>query len=272
MIVGNNVDEKVNGYKEGHGSEAEFSLISSFTTFTNGLRVIAVDSRNNVFRVVERKTKKTFLLAGRPGSSLNEVRNGDFKSSRFFGLWDIATRDGVTFYSSESVTNYIRVLDSSSKRGYVSHLSLPIQQPFGLLFDNQNVFLYISQASKISKINLENSEFTKVSGSSARNGKKSSYADGPIANATFNNLHGMVFVDNNTLLAADTGNNRLRVVDLTENVTSICIGSSSRVMETDETIDECTIRLPFSVFQHNDSTVLIGTEDGIRSLTGRTYL
>ncbi|MGH9476656.1 MAG: hypothetical protein ACRD1C_10015 [Terriglobales bacterium] len=96
----------------------------------------------------------------------------------------------------------------------------------GLAFDPSHNILYLTDTGNatIRKLDLSASTVTTITGTNAHYG----YADGPEASALFNHPFGiLISPDGTKLYIADTGNDRIRMIDLTAAMVSTIAGNGT---------------------------------------------
>ena len=240
----------VSPYREGHGEYALFSIITSFVQMSH-TQVLLVDTENNVFRMVDRTTRNTSLVAGDPTAYGNASRDGSFSFSLFQAPECVASGDGTTVYASTAVA--LCILDFSTEEGRVTHIYLDIK-PSGLAFDISLNRLYFSTEFQIFYYIPEDNTINNVTG---RPVFSNPYTDGSLQNATFTTLTQIAVLNKDTLLAVDFLADRLRIIDLNNNVTSsICIDGG---VSSGGNISSCSFQLPTSVTSFNSTAIMVGS-------------
>ena len=90
------------------------------------------------------------------------------------------------------------------------------------------------------------------------------FKDGSFTQMQFNSPYSIKFLNSHTILVSDTGNNRLRVLDLITNTSSSISGQWGH---TDGDFSICSLAWPRGL-QILDETLYIGTTGSIRSIKG----
>ena len=245
-------------YREGHRESALFSKITSFVQMSP-TQVLLVDSLNNVFRMVDRTTRNTSLLAGDPTADGGASKDGKFSFSLFQAPECVASGDGKTVYASTAVG--LCRLDFSTEEGRVTHIYLDIE-PSGLAFDISLNRLYTSTEFQIFYYIPEDNTINNVAGVSVFSDP---YTDGSLQKATFTFLYQIAVLNKDTLLAVDISAARLRIIDLNNNVTSsICINGG---VSSDGNISSCSFKEPISVTSFNSTAIIVGGAGSISILS-----
>lgn len=179
-------------------------------------------------------------LAGQPshrGNADGPGTGADFSgaSTAEFSQPEGIVTDGKVAYVADSINGAIRKIDLASSTvttvaGPASGFADGPATGGAAFFHNaglawlpsQNV-IYIADTGNgaIRKLDLATSTVSTVAGTNA-----SGYVDGPIASARFNNPFGILAsADGTKLYIADTGNNAIRLIDLTAGTVSTLAGS-----------------------------------------------
>ena len=263
VIVGTGRDITTYPYREGYGSNARFSIITSFVQLSKS-KVVVVDSLNNVFRAVDRDTNSTSLLAGLQGSSLSEVRDGTFKTSRFYSLRSVESRNGNVVYATQTLLGNIRVLNFSTRFGVVTHFSVHQAKPFGLAFDKSKEFLYISTNTGILRYNPANQNVIRVGHVIEKQRQEvSSYRSAPTAER----MQTIVSLISKRFLTLNDANSQQEIINLYRKITSICTSNMAR-NSCHGDIVRCDASLAFDALQWNDTTIFIPCQRSLAVLSG----
>lgn len=135
-------------------------------------------------------------------------------------------------------------------------------QPQTITQDSVTGDLYIATFPGIYHLQYADKSLTLLAGH--RRNWDGGWRDGSFADAQFSNVYELILVDDRSkLIAADSFNNRLRILDLKANTTSsICMGDKGHVDGDERT---CTLYTPNSMLL-NGTTLYIGEYERIRKL------
>lgn len=259
LIVG---DPKRTGYSNGIGKVARFNVIHDFVPL-NESTLLIVDKLNNCIRTLLWKSQKVEWFAGALPKSVKGSKelDGDFYTTEFYHPSSIIkmpeTQD--TFYIAE--TFKVRIL-SLRYRTVKTLYNFPLDFYPSKFAVDQNKVLYLTLSVVILKYHTKTNKIEWLGDElHGHEGK-----DSTIQKSSFNGLKGILLLDSGrTLLVADESNNRLRVIDLQSMaVTSICTDSPGSVGSS---VDQCTLNQPRALLRWNDTLLLIGTSNGIKSLS-----
>ncbi len=168
-------------------------------------------------------------IAGRP----DFFRDGEAKQALFNRPSGIVMDSKGNIYLVDTFNHRIRKIDPSGmvmtiagsthgdKNGQAKNAQF--QTPFDLAFDSQNQILYVADTfnHRIRKIDLKTQMVSTLAGSSA------GHQDGAALQAQFNSPRGLALdLQKRRLYIADTGNHRIRVLDLKTQMVSTLAGSS----------------------------------------------
>ena len=249
---------RVVNYAEGNSSQAKFNVIIDLLFLTNST-VIVLDTFNSVLRVLNRSSLETELFAGDP--NVVQEAGGDLQTCTFKNPFGIVTADNKTFYISQYGSILTAVLTLLNNYHHVSHVGI-FQYPSFRLFANiYTGLIYGHTPNRITRFVYNPSEviFTPIAGSSATD-----YVDGSLNEARFLNLGYLSFLSNTTLLILDDDSKVLRVVDLTGNVSSICLNNATR--SSGKHISNCTLPQITTILRFNSSLVLLASNNTIIGL------
>ncbi|XP_067940925.1 uncharacterized protein [Watersipora subatra] len=242
IIVGSNLSPS---YQEGVYMDASFSTITGFTQ-VNLTHIVIVDSLNHCLRFVSRATRQTSTYAGlceEPG-----YREGEGTLARFN-----TPHQAVMVDSSIFVTDYenfaIRMINLSTS--LVSTFDYLTQQPIAIALNNRRLF--ISTPSSLLRINLDTNEQRYIIESTTLG-----LNDGAFRNAQINRPNSLLILSKDTVLLAESGNSRLRVVDLVlKDISTIC--KKGRDTFEDGNLKNCRLVQPLALARLNEGSIFIGT-------------
>lgn len=242
-------------YAEGLGTGARFNWITSFEQLTKDI-VLVTDFHNNCIRIINRSTNLTKSYAGKCGAP--GKTDGSLTNARFMKPEEI---------TMSPAQNILYICDGTSIRelnvdhGTVSTFQNISYTPISLVVDNKNENIYVSVTTRILQIDIRTKQRIYLSKST-----ESGYHDGSLKTALFESIFNFIFLNPQTILAVDSKNYRLRVIDLSEEeVYSICNGIN---FPKDGDANSCQLSSPLSVtLLKEESLILIGGYRKIRSLS-----
>ena len=202
-IVGKTTEHS---YREALGSDARFQKITGFTHADNNT-LLVVDGGANCIREVNKRSLKTSVFFGTCLS--RQPVPPILNTSKI-----VADRSAGVYYTSFSGDVYriwlnksAEVIASNYEYGALVAMTLDIT------FNNLYMFTHFD---KLIKLNVNDRMITEL-----KNGSPIGFRDGPLANSLFNFPESLKFINADTMLVADSTNNRLRVIS-EEVVSSIC--------------------------------------------------
>lgn len=229
-------------YQEGIGKNATFSYIRSFAQL-NETHVIIADSARGCIRIINRITNQTRRLVGicdDDASSFDRPTDGDLETSTFNKLACIAYFRGVIYVLEEgkqkvrkvslALNTVATIVRNDAFRGNFHH-------PLEIVIDPNISVGYISINYGIAQLNLTDESFKYLN-----HQKWKGYKDGPILISQFSWLSGLALARNDTIFAADTNNNKLRVINLAAMSVSTWCFDSGKIPEK-----ECEVSRPRAV-------------------------
>ncbi|HUX67813.1 MAG TPA: hypothetical protein VMV31_10025 [Terriglobales bacterium] len=242
------------GQSDGNAGQASFYSPLNFAALADNVgpgttSLFVADTLNGLLRRVDISNPLTAstsasitvtTLAGQPshrGASDGAGTGADYSAASVatFSQPEGIVTDGTTAYVADSVNGAIRKIDLASSQ--VSTVAGPAQgyadgpatggaaffQNAGLAWlPSQNV-IYIADTGNgaIRKLDLATQTVSTIAGTDA-----AGYVDGPLLSARFNHPYGiLVSPDGTKLYVADTGNNAIRLVDLTAGAVSTIAGN-----------------------------------------------
>lgn len=229
------------GYKEGIGEEARFKYFSSFVQ-QDASTVLVV--ANRMIRAVSRSDNSTRVLIGRPNCT--EIMDGGFLQACFLGLNDIVRLSDTIFYTNgaQRITRldfHYRMVTTIINEEVCSSIVLDAQMDIIYLLGLYDVSRY-----SINKDKLERLDITVQS----RN------MNTP--------LRGIILSQGATLLAVDSGERVLRVIDLVRRVDHlICLN--------DDPVECQKFPNLRGLYRWNSSTILVGCSRQAYLLSSKSY-
>ena len=210
------------------GIGARFNGPYGVAVDTNGIVYVA-DTFNNRIRSIATNGFVT-TLAG-VGGPFGSFANGIGTNAGFFRPYGVAVSTDGILYVADTLNDRIRKITISTSNvetlaGNGSTVfsngigtNATFYAPYGVAVGT-NGFLYVADASnnRIRKINILSSNVETFAGSTRGS------ADG--TNATFRNPYGLTVDANGIVYVADTGNNRIRRINTSSNVTTSAGGGS----------------------------------------------
>ena len=204
-LIAGNWTEK--GYREGVGADVRFNDISGFSQLSEE-RVIVTDSGNRCLRQIDRTTHSTSVFSGQCESyGYQDGRPGQFNFPQS-ALIDKKNKNQllITDYFNAAV----RTVDVMSQAAGTLVKSDSLQNIRYIAQEQKSGDLYVTAYHAVYRITYIQITVSLISGSPGAN---SGYRDGKLLNCLFNYPHGLIFIAAHTLLVADYGNHRLRLLD-----------------------------------------------------------
>jgi len=205
---------------DGNLQTASFNYPSALA-FDKNNNILVADSGNHSIRQLIKQSSHVFTLAGnnRPG-----FIDGSALSASFNSPQDISLNADGEIFVADTNNHAIRKIFNNSGNWLVSTVSgffgagkedgsfssASFNHPVSLEFDNKKI-LYVSDQEnhKIRALDFSKSETFSVSGIGI-----SGFLDSDRNNASFDHQE-KIFLQDDTLLVADTNNNRIRKINLT---------------------------------------------------------
>lgn len=255
-------------YQEGFGSAARFIGLTGFAQLSRDKVLTVSGGGGCCIRQVNRRTNGTSLVAGTCRTC--GYVDGPLHSSLFNTPQSIVTDRGNfgIIYVSDAGNKVIREINLNT-RIVSTFFDLGTgafnDTPFSLALDPQGNHLYVASTTKLGKINLQTKKLTLL----IDNPINTEFEDGPLASAKIRAIDDLAFLNEDTLLVADPGNWRLRIIDLkTNTVSSVCSGRQDIRGEVEGPIDQCALGGPDAIAVRPDkSGVLLTGFHPIRELT-----
>ena len=268
-VIGMRTNSLSTEYREGNVSNAIFSKITSFIHLSRS-QVLLIDHYNNVLRTLNRTTDVTSLMAGFKHDKF--TRSGLFSHSRFNNPVDIATNDNNKYYISQPFANAIAVLNM--KKRYVTHVKTEGVSIRSFSVDWTSKTIYACTNNQIAILNPQNLSITPLNPKCDSREENCLFTNGLLANISFDFLSNIVVLNTHTLLALEKYAKRIKVVDLSGKVSTICsdcVGKScsrSQPSTDKDVTTNCSITgYPLTGLKYNSTTVLIGSSTAIMALS-----
>jgi sugar lactone lactonase YvrE len=214
------------GATDGSAATATFYYPQGITT--DGVNLYVADTYNNKIRKI--------VIAGGAVSSMTGMMNlpaswgasnGIGPAARF-GYPQGVTTDGINLYVMDSSNNTIRAVSIapvtvSTLAGGIAGAdgigaAASMNYPRGITSDGSNLYVADTNSNKIRKIVISTGAVTTFAGTGA-----SGAIDGHGSVATFSNPQGIT-TDGASLYVADSGNNKIRKINITTGVVSSLTG------------------------------------------------
>ncbi|MFA6511580.1 MAG: FG-GAP-like repeat-containing protein [Patescibacteria group bacterium] len=240
-IVGSSIDDYIGeGFS---GEDARFSNISGITIDSAGENLYVVDHWNNRIRKVNIASKMTSLVAGggdfNTGGPGNGYAEGTGSAARFDNPTDIAiSPDDAWLYITDTSNNRIRkiristgvttlVAGGSKGNADATGSNAKFNAPWGITIDRNGNYLYVADRNNhtIRRIEIATQDVVTIAGRGS-----AGYLEGVRDNAVFS-FPLYVEFDDNILYITDNGSHRIRLYDLTANVSKLISGEGVRGFE-----------------------------------------
>jgi len=180
------------GWKDGSDSQARFDQPIGMAADKKGNLYVA-DAGNHIIRKIDRNGNVSTVA----GDGIPGWKDGEAGQARFYSPRAIAVAEDGAIYVADALNHVIRRIDA---KGTVTTLT--------------------SRSSRIV-------EYSPGAVTGAGD-----YKDGKLAEAKFNEPSGIALMRDGKLAVADTGNQRIRVIDLKQGNVSTIAGSSSTAAYT----------------------------------------
>lgn len=196
-----------NGYREGKGEKAQYRTISAFLNF-NRTHVLMTDRFNHCLRFVNRDTNVSSTFAG--NCKRMGQKDGNFTTAEFYEPMGI-TRYGSKIFVSDFRTRLIRMILLDTEYVFTFSDDSRLVWPRSLTFDSTGSRLFVVVNHGILEFN------TETQACSSLTNLTEGFMDGDLANSQWEYPQQISLVDRNTLAVIDSGNIRLRLIDLEQN-------------------------------------------------------
>jgi len=223
------------GYLDGENSVAKFAMPSGITQGIDGT-VYVSDTQNHRIRAIV--GVKVTTVAGvttvndEYGLPVGGFLDGPATEAQFNQPKGLAVDPNGTIYVADSANGAVRVIDKS---GLVTTLVKGLNSPSDLVLGNDGE-LYVTETLNHRILRVDkNGKWTVLAGGgyeTRNNWLFGGYADGLGEQAQFNEPSGLALGPNGSLYVADTGNQRIRVVSLLGEVTTLAGSGTTPIVDT----------------------------------------
>jgi hypothetical protein len=266
-------DPGVAGSADGAGTNALFDLPFQVAVDSAG-NIYVADFLNDTIRKVTPAGVVT-TLAGQPGNPGSGDGNGS--GAQFDNPISVAVDNASNVYVADYGNYTIRMIDTSSNvttlagspgnAGYADGIgsAASFDRPASVAVDNAgNLYVADSFNNTIRKIEINNANVTTLAGQPGNAG----YADGPGAEALFNQPWGVGVDSGGNVYVGDTVNNMIRKIDTSTNVTTLA-GSPGVAGSADGTGTNALFYYPYQVAVDSAGNVYVADTDNstIRRIT-----
>lgn len=205
----------VAGFANGNGSAARFSKPSGVVMDTNGDAIVADSENHRIRRITAAGEVTTFAGTGVAGFA-----NGNGGTAQFEHPAGIAIDSGGNFYVADKSNHRIRRITpagevstfaGSGVAGFADGAAATAKflYPAGVAVDaDDNVYVADSGNHRIRKITATSGTVTTLAGSGT-----AGFGDGAAAGAQFSSPQALAVGATGLVVLADTGNQRIRVID-----------------------------------------------------------
>ena len=215
---------------------------------TDNRTVYVASSRNNTVTAIDVASHAIRLVAG---ETFKEGNNDGSATGAHFNSPEGIALIGNSLYVVDTNNSDIRKIDLGAQQvttvagqanisgtedgpATEAHFNLPT----ALATDGHDLFVCDSSNSTVRKISLSERKVTTIGGQAQTSGKD----DGPIAKSSFSNPRG-VATDGKVVFVADTGNDKIRKIDLGSSTVSTLAGTGEEG-NTDGPPDKATFNNP----------------------------
>jgi sugar lactone lactonase YvrE len=209
---------------DGTGAAASFNEPQGITT--DGTHLFVADTGNYKIRKIEIATGVVTTLAG---SEAQGFFDGTGVAANFFGPQGITT-DGTHLYVADTgkirkieiATGVVTTLAGNGSYGSTDGVgaAASFNGPTGITNDGTHLYVADTGSSKIRKIEMATGAVTTLAGAASGD------VDGTGAAASFNRPQDIT-ADGTHLYVADTGNNKIRKIEIATGVVTTLAGSNS---------------------------------------------
>ena len=272
------------GFDNGPGLNSAFSVMTGIEVTVTG-EILVADRQNFVIRHIDQALNVTTYA----GSGVEGKTDGTFANARFdLPTGVVSNSDFSIVYVADMRNHRIRQLGPGENvttvagstpglvNGDVSVAQFSI--PWDVVIDSQgNLFITDSNNHRIRKIDISTGEVTTFAGTGTTGVNQGGFLDGPGNTARFNNPKGIAIDANDNLYIADTGNNSIRKIDPSGNVTTYA--GSGVLGFVDGASDQARFRVPtgvevdangivYVVDQNNHSIRRVDTNGKVTTIAG----
>jgi len=224
-IAGSNAD-----FADDTGTNALFNFPVDIATLLDG-NIVITDSVNNRIRLLRLSDSNVTTIAGGTSTGFADGIGTDARFNSPEGIAVLSNGNIIIVDANTCVIRLLRLSDSNVTTIAGSAIS-GFSDGFGTnalfnfprgvaVLSNGNIVIADTQNNRIRLLTLHNSNVTTIAGGEA------GFADGIGSNARFDTPSGLAVLPNDNIIIADTNNNRIRLLRLSDsNVTTIA-GSNS---------------------------------------------
>ena len=222
------------GYINGPASSAEFNTPTGIAFDPSNGNIYVADTYNFVIRLINTGTGIVSTLAG---SGSSGYLDGPASSAQFNGPRGIALdSSNGNIYVSDSQNNAIRLINSGTGmvstiagNGTSGYLDGPASSaqfnfPIGIALDSSNGNVIVSDSLFIRLVDITSNSVSTLAGNGF-----SSFANGPVSIAEFNDPNGIALDSSNgNIYVADSSNSVIRLINTGTGMVSTIAGSRPR--------------------------------------------
>ena len=218
LIAGNSTQW---GYREGVGAEARFTSIYGFAQISEK-HVVVADVNNHCLRLIDRTTNKTSVFSGQCKSRGYEGGlPGQFSYPHFVV---IDKRDKNQLFITDFFNNAVRNVTVNSRVAGTFVQSDSLKYITGITQEEESGDLYVTAYHALYRITYTQTTVSLISGSP---GENYGHKDSTLLKSLFDLPYELIFITPKTLLIADRGNNKLRLVHMnSDKVTTLNVTNS----------------------------------------------
>ena len=209
------------GYREGVGAEARFYYIRGFAQISEKLLVV-VDRYNHCLRLIDRSTNQTSVFSGLCESRGYEDGSPGQFDYPFFVVID--KRDKNQLFITDYRNSAVRTVNVTSKVADTFVQSDSLKYIKCITQEEESGDLYVTANNAVYRITYTQTTVSLISGSP---GENYGHKDSTLLKSLFDLPYELIFITPKTLLIADRGNNKLRIVDMnSDKVTTLNVTNS----------------------------------------------
>ena len=250
------------------GLLARFQDLTGFRQISPS-EVVVTDYSQHCLKLIDRTTLQVSRYAGYCGGYGYVTGTSAARFTSPHSIISDIKRPGmllVTDYWNDAV-RHVNTLSSSAPHSVSNFYQSTsyLDGPRGITQQPVSGDLYItSDHHEVWKVTYSSKSISKLAGASS-----ASFRDCDFSTSYFKYPREIIFIADNKLLLADTGNHKLRVMNQqTSHTSSVCTGSHSHI---DGDMETCTLFYPHSLMVLND-TLYVGEYQRIRKVQGWSKL
>ncbi|MBO3699288.1 cadherin domain-containing protein [Roseivirga sp. E12] len=272
------------GFDNGPGLNSAFAVMTGIEVTVTG-EILVADRQNFVIRHIDQNLNVTTYA----GNGVSGETDGTFANARFDLPTGVVSNDDFSIvYVVDMRNSRIRKLGPGDnvttvagstpglENGDVSVAQFSV--PWDVVIDSQgNLFITDSNNHRIRKIDLSTGQVSTFAGTGSGGINQGGFLDGPGNTARFDNPRGLAIDANDNLYVADTGNNSIRKIDPSGNVTTLA--GSGVLGFVDGPGDQARFRVPtgvevdangvvYVVDQNNHSIRRVDTNGRVSTIAG----